>query len=120
MFCSASVLLNVGLKQLNPARLVVISCLNKTAKKKNLLSQFERYVPVPSAGGLFGSSTFSQPATSSTSTGFGFGAATGTSTGLFGSTGTGTSSGLFSQQNNAFGAKPTSFGSEYPVVWIGF
>ncbi|XP_037543684.1 nuclear pore complex protein Nup98-Nup96 [Nematolebias whitei] len=62
-------------------------------------------------GGLFGSSTFSQPATSSTSTGFGFGAATGTSTGLFGSTGTGTSSGLFTQQSNAFGAKPTSFGS---------
>ncbi|XP_035998550.1 nuclear pore complex protein Nup98-Nup96 isoform X1 [Fundulus heteroclitus] len=63
-------------------------------------------------GGLFGSSTFSQPATSSTSTGFGFGAASGTSTGLFGNTGTGTSTGLFSQQNNAFGAnKPTSFGS---------
>ncbi|XP_033491350.2 nuclear pore complex protein Nup98-Nup96 isoform X1 [Epinephelus lanceolatus] len=64
-------------------------------------------------GGLFGSSTFSQPATSSTSTGFGFGAATGTSTSLFGNTGTGTSGGLFSQQqNNAFGAnKPTSFGS---------
>uniref|UniRef100_A0AAQ5YAA5 Nuclear pore complex protein Nup98-Nup96 n=1 Tax=Amphiprion ocellaris TaxID=80972 RepID=A0AAQ5YAA5_AMPOC len=63
-------------------------------------------------GGLFGSSTFSQPATSSTSTGFGFGAASGTSTSLFGNTGTGTSGGLFSQQNNAFGAnKPTSFGS---------
>ncbi|XP_069395495.1 nuclear pore complex protein Nup98-Nup96 isoform X5 [Paralichthys olivaceus] len=63
-------------------------------------------------GGLFGSSTFSQPATSSTSTGFGFGAASGTSTSLFGNTGTGTSSGLFSQQNNAFSAnKPTSFGS---------
>lgn len=63
-------------------------------------------------GGLFGSSTFSQPATSSTSTGFGFGAASGTSTSLFGSTGTGTTGGLFSQPNNAFGAnKPTSFGS---------
>ncbi|XP_061596390.1 nuclear pore complex protein Nup98-Nup96 isoform X2 [Cololabis saira] len=63
-------------------------------------------------GGLFGASTFSQPATSSTSTGFGFGPASGTSTSLFGSTGTGTSGGLFSQQNNAFGAnKPTSFGS---------
>ncbi|KAM3600735.1 uncharacterized protein V6R79_001514 [Siganus canaliculatus] len=63
-------------------------------------------------GGLFGSSTFSQPATSSTSTGFGFGAASGTSTSLFGSTGTGTTGGLFSQQSNAFGAnKPTSFGS---------
>ncbi|KAM6907662.1 nuclear pore complex protein Nup98-Nup96 [Xenentodon cancila] len=63
-------------------------------------------------GGLFGSSTFSQPATSSTSTGFGFGAPSGTSTSLFGNTGTGTSGGLFSQQNNAFGAnKPTSFGS---------
>ncbi|XP_044077195.1 nuclear pore complex protein Nup98-Nup96 isoform X2 [Siniperca chuatsi] len=62
-------------------------------------------------GGLFGSSTFSQPATSSTSTGFGFGAASGTSTSLFGSTGTGAAGGLFSQQNNAFGAaKPTSFG----------
>ncbi|XP_029375264.1 nuclear pore complex protein Nup98-Nup96 isoform X4 [Echeneis naucrates] len=63
-------------------------------------------------GSLFGTSTFSQPATSSTSTGFGFGAAGGTSTSLFGSTATGTSGGLFSQQNNAFGAnKPTSFGS---------
>uniref|UniRef100_A0A3P8REV4 Nuclear pore complex protein Nup98-Nup96 n=1 Tax=Astatotilapia calliptera TaxID=8154 RepID=A0A3P8REV4_ASTCA len=63
-------------------------------------------------GGLFGSSTFSQPATSSTSTGFGFGAASGTSTSLFGNTGTGTTGGLFSQQNNAFGAKQaTSFGS---------
>ncbi|XP_074466676.1 nuclear pore complex protein Nup98-Nup96 isoform X2 [Sebastes fasciatus] len=62
-------------------------------------------------GGLFGSSTFNQPAPSSTSTGFGFGAATGTSTGLFGNTGTGASGGLFSQPNNAFGAqKPTSFG----------
>ncbi|XP_029303435.1 nuclear pore complex protein Nup98-Nup96 isoform X3 [Cottoperca gobio] len=62
-------------------------------------------------GGLFGSSTFSQPPASSTTTGFGFGAATGTSTSLFGNTGTGTSGGLFSQQNNAFGAnKPTSFG----------
>ncbi|KAM4726112.1 nuclear pore complex protein Nup98-Nup96 isoform 1-T2 [Anableps anableps] len=63
-------------------------------------------------GGLFGSSTFSQPATSSTSTGFGFGTASGTSTSLFGNTGTGTSGGLFSQQSNAFGAnKPTSFGN---------
>ncbi|XP_058483731.1 nuclear pore complex protein Nup98-Nup96 isoform X1 [Solea solea] len=63
-------------------------------------------------GGLFGSNTFSQPATSSTSTGFGFGAASGTSTSLFGNTGTGTTGGLFSQTNNAFGAnKPTSFGS---------
>ncbi|KAE8287774.1 Nuclear pore complex protein Nup98-Nup96 [Larimichthys crocea] len=62
-------------------------------------------------GGLFGSSTFSQPATSSTSTGFGFGAASGTSTSLFGNTGAGTTGGLFSQPNNAFGAnKPTSFG----------
>lgn len=67
------------------------------------------------AGGLFGSSTFSQPATSSTNTGFGFGAASGTSTSLFGNTGTGTTGGLFSQPNNAFGAnKPTSFGSENP------
>ncbi|XP_033833851.1 nuclear pore complex protein Nup98-Nup96 isoform X2 [Periophthalmus magnuspinnatus] len=63
-------------------------------------------------GGLFGSTTFSQPATSSTSSGFGFGANTGTSTSLFGSTNTGTTGGLFSQNNNAFGAnKPTSFGS---------
>ncbi|XP_017296751.1 nuclear pore complex protein Nup98-Nup96 isoform X2 [Kryptolebias marmoratus] len=63
-------------------------------------------------GGLFGSSTFSQPATSSTSTGFGFGAASGTSTSLFGNTGAGATSGLFSQPTNAFGAnKPTSFGS---------
>lgn len=68
------------------------------------------------AGGLFGTSTFSQPATSSTSTGFGFGAASGTSTSLFGSNATGTTGGLFSQQNNAFGAnKPTSFGSENPL-----
>ncbi|KAJ7996062.1 hypothetical protein DPEC_G00233180 [Dallia pectoralis] len=60
-------------------------------------------------GGLFGSSTFSQPVTSSTSSNFGFGAATGTSTSLFGSTNTG-GGGLFSQQSNAFGAaKPTSF-----------
>uniref|UniRef100_UPI0037E718FF nuclear pore complex protein Nup98-Nup96 isoform X2 n=1 Tax=Semicossyphus pulcher TaxID=241346 RepID=UPI0037E718FF len=62
-------------------------------------------------GGLFGSSTFSQPATSSTSTSFGFGAPSGTTTNLFGSTATGTTGGLFSQPNNAFGAnKPTSFG----------
>lgn len=65
-------------------------------------------------GGLFGSSTFSQPATSSTSTGFGFGAASGTSTSLFGNSATGTTGGLFSQQSNAFSAnKPTSFGSEF-------
>ncbi|KAM9846701.1 nuclear pore complex protein Nup98-Nup96 isoform 2-T2 [Aulostomus maculatus] len=63
-------------------------------------------------GSLFGSSTFSQPATSSTSTSFGFGAPSGTSTSLFGNTATGTSGGLFSQPSNAFGAnKPTSFGS---------
>uniref|UniRef100_A0A3B4CC02 Nuclear pore complex protein Nup98-Nup96 n=1 Tax=Pygocentrus nattereri TaxID=42514 RepID=A0A3B4CC02_PYGNA len=53
-------------------------------------------------GGLFGSSTFSQPVTSSTSSGFGFGAASGTSNSLFGSTNTG-GGGLFSQQGNAFG-----------------
>lgn len=69
------------------------------------------------AGGLFGSSTFSQPVTSSTSTGFGFGAASGTSNSLFGSTNTG-GGGLFSQQSNAFGTnKPASFGSEYPVFY---
>uniref|UniRef100_A0A674BPF4 Nuclear pore complex protein Nup98-Nup96 n=1 Tax=Salmo trutta TaxID=8032 RepID=A0A674BPF4_SALTR len=63
-------------------------------------------------GGLFGSSTFSQPVTSSTSSGFGFGAASGTSTSLFGSTNTGGGGGLFSQQSNAFGAaKPASFGT---------
>ncbi|XP_030649358.1 LOW QUALITY PROTEIN: nuclear pore complex protein Nup98-Nup96 [Chanos chanos] len=62
-------------------------------------------------GGLFGSSTFNQPVTSATSSGFGFGGATGTSNSLFGSTNTG-GGGLFSQQNNAFGAnKPTSFGT---------
>ncbi|XP_036443331.1 nuclear pore complex protein Nup98-Nup96 [Colossoma macropomum] len=62
-------------------------------------------------GGLFGSSTFSQPVTSSTSSGFGFGAASGTSNSLFGSTNTG-GGGLFSQQGNAFGAnKPASFGT---------
>uniref|UniRef100_A0A3P8XIQ2 Nuclear pore complex protein Nup98-Nup96 n=1 Tax=Esox lucius TaxID=8010 RepID=A0A3P8XIQ2_ESOLU len=62
-------------------------------------------------GGLFGSSTFSQPVTSSTSSSFGFGAASGTSTSLFGSTNTG-GGGLFSQQSNAFGAaKPASFGT---------
>lgn len=65
------------------------------------------------AGGLFGSNTFSQPATSSTSTGFGFGPSSGTSTSLFGNTGTGTTTSLFSNQNNAFGStKPTTFGSE--------
>lgn len=64
-------------------------------------------------GGLFGSSTFSQPVTSSTSTGFGFGATSGTSNSLFGSTNTG-GGGLFSQQNNAFSAnKPAAFGSKY-------
>ncbi|KAJ8412445.1 hypothetical protein AAFF_G00127810 [Aldrovandia affinis] len=62
-------------------------------------------------GGLFGSNTFSQPVTSSTSAGFGFGAASGTSNSLFGSTNTG-GGGLFSQPNNAFGAnKPASFGT---------
>uniref|UniRef100_A0A8C2H8T5 Nuclear pore complex protein Nup98-Nup96 n=1 Tax=Cyprinus carpio TaxID=7962 RepID=A0A8C2H8T5_CYPCA len=61
--------------------------------------------------GLFGSSTFSQPVTSSTSSGFGFGATSGTSNSLFGSTNPG-GGGLFSQQNNAFGAnKPASFGT---------
>lgn len=66
-------------------------------------------------GGLFGSSTFSQPVTSSTSSGFGFGAPSGTSNSLFGSTNTG-SAGLFSQQNNAFGAnKPAAFGSKFPA-----
>lgn len=65
------------------------------------------------AGGLFGSNTFSQPATSSTSTGFGFGPSSGTSTSLFGNTGTGTTTSLFSNQNNAFGStKPTTFGSK--------
>ncbi|XP_055493395.1 nuclear pore complex protein Nup98-Nup96 isoform X1 [Leucoraja erinacea] len=49
-------------------------------------------------GGLFGSSSFGQPATSSTNAGFGFG--TSTSNSLFGGTSTG---GLFSnQQTNAF------------------
>uniref|UniRef100_A0A8C7SQM7 Nuclear pore complex protein Nup98-Nup96 n=1 Tax=Oncorhynchus mykiss TaxID=8022 RepID=A0A8C7SQM7_ONCMY len=63
-------------------------------------------------GGLFGSSTFSQPVTSSTGSGFGFGTASGTSTSLFGSTNTGGGGGLFSQQSNAFGAaKPASFGT---------
>ncbi|XP_051537723.1 nuclear pore complex protein Nup98-Nup96-like isoform X2 [Myxocyprinus asiaticus] len=62
-------------------------------------------------GGLFGSNTFSQPVTSSTSSGFGFGATSGTSNSLFGSTNTG-GGGLFSQQNNAFGAnKPATFGN---------
>ncbi|XP_042543523.1 nuclear pore complex protein Nup98-Nup96 isoform X1 [Dipodomys spectabilis] len=60
-------------------------------------------------GGLFGTSSFSQPATS-TSTGFGFGTSTGTSNSLFGSSSTGTS--LFSSQNNAFAQnKPTGFGN---------
>ncbi|KAJ8278276.1 hypothetical protein GJAV_G00085840 [Gymnothorax javanicus] len=59
--------------------------------------------------GLFGSNTFNQPVTSSTSTGFGFVATSGTSNSLFGSAGTG--GGLFSQPNNAFGAnKPAAFG----------
>ncbi|NXI48323.1 NUP98 protein, partial [Galbula dea] len=61
-------------------------------------------------GGLFGSTTFNQPATSSTSTGFGFGTSTGTSNSLFGTTSTG--GGLFSSQNNAFAQnKPTGFGN---------
>ncbi|XP_060792390.1 nuclear pore complex protein Nup98-Nup96 isoform X4 [Neoarius graeffei] len=61
--------------------------------------------------GLFGSSSFSQPVTSSTSSGFGFGATSGTSNSLFGSTNTG-GGGLFSQPGNAFGAsKPASFGT---------
>ncbi|XP_036991657.2 nuclear pore complex protein Nup98-Nup96 isoform X4 [Artibeus jamaicensis] len=60
-------------------------------------------------GGLFGTSSFSQPATS-TSTGFGFGTSTGTSNSLFGTASTGT--GLFSSQNNAFAQnKPTGFGN---------
>uniref|UniRef100_A0A8D0HHS4 Nuclear pore complex protein Nup98-Nup96 n=1 Tax=Sphenodon punctatus TaxID=8508 RepID=A0A8D0HHS4_SPHPU len=61
-------------------------------------------------GGLFGPSTFSQPATSSTSTGFGFGTSTGTSNSLFGTASTG--GGLFSSQNNAFAQnKSTGFGN---------
>ncbi|KAG8137163.1 hypothetical protein E2320_005692 [Naja naja] len=61
-------------------------------------------------GGLFGASTFSQPATSSTSTGFGFGTSTGTSSSLFGTTSTG--GGLFSNQSNAFAQnKPVGFGN---------
>ncbi|XP_058041234.1 nuclear pore complex protein Nup98-Nup96-like isoform X2 [Ahaetulla prasina] len=61
-------------------------------------------------GGLFGASTFSQPATSSTSTGFGFGTSTGTSSGLFGTASTG--GGLFSTQSNAFAQnKPVGFGN---------
>ncbi|XP_028907504.1 nuclear pore complex protein Nup98-Nup96 isoform X1 [Ornithorhynchus anatinus] len=61
-------------------------------------------------GGLFGSNTFSQPATSSTSTGFGFGTSTGTSNSLFGAASTGAS--LFSSQNNAFAQnKPAGFGN---------
>ncbi|XP_074191957.1 nuclear pore complex protein Nup98-Nup96 isoform X6 [Rhinolophus sinicus] len=60
-------------------------------------------------GGLFGTNSFSQPATS-TSTGFGFGTSTGTSNSLFGPASTGTS--LFSSQNNAFAQnKPTGFGN---------
>ncbi|XP_058519473.1 nuclear pore complex protein Nup98-Nup96 isoform X5 [Ochotona princeps] len=60
-------------------------------------------------GGLFGTNSFSQPATS-TSAGFGFGASTGTSSSLFGTANTGTS--LFSSQNNAFAQnKPTGFGN---------
>ncbi|XP_067113030.1 nuclear pore complex protein Nup98-Nup96 isoform X1 [Osmerus mordax] len=63
-------------------------------------------------GGLFGSSTFSQPVTSSTSSGFGFGAAGGATSSLFGSANTGGGGGLFSQTSNAFGAaKPASFGT---------
>lgn len=60
-------------------------------------------------GGLFGASTFNQPATSSTNTGFGFGPSTGTSTSLFGSTSTG--GGLFSSQNAFTQNKPGGFGS---------
>uniref|UniRef100_H3A040 Nuclear pore complex protein Nup98-Nup96 n=1 Tax=Latimeria chalumnae TaxID=7897 RepID=H3A040_LATCH len=61
-------------------------------------------------GGLFGSSSFTQPATSSTSTGFGFGASSGTSNSLFGSSTAG--GGLFSSQNNAFSQnKPGGFGT---------
>ncbi|XP_066444628.1 nuclear pore complex protein Nup98-Nup96 isoform X2 [Eleutherodactylus coqui] len=61
-------------------------------------------------GGLFGTGTFNPAATSSTSTGFGFGASTGTTNSLFGSTNTGSS--LFSSQNNAFGqTKPSTFSS---------
>ncbi|XP_054997822.1 nuclear pore complex protein Nup98-Nup96 isoform X2 [Sorex araneus] len=60
-------------------------------------------------GGLFGTSSFNQPATS-TSTGFGFGTSTGTSNSLFGTASTGT--GLFSTPNNAFAQnKPTGFGN---------
>ncbi|ELW71834.1 Nuclear pore complex protein Nup98-Nup96 [Tupaia chinensis] len=60
-------------------------------------------------GGLFGTNSFSQPATS-TSTGFGFGTSTGTSNSLFGTASTGTS--LFSSQNNAFAQnKPAGFGN---------
>ncbi|KAM6157513.1 nuclear pore complex protein Nup98-Nup96 isoform 4-T4 [Rhynchocyon petersi] len=60
-------------------------------------------------GGLFGTNSFSQPATS-TSTGFGFGTSTGTTNTLFGTASTGTS--LFSSQNNAFAQnKPTGFGN---------
>ncbi|KAM8815767.1 nuclear pore complex protein Nup98-Nup96 isoform 4-T4 [Rhynchonycteris naso] len=60
-------------------------------------------------GGLFGTNSFSQPATS-TSTGFGFGTSTGTSNSLFGTASTGSS--LFSSQNNAFAQnKPTGFGN---------
>ncbi|XP_075704482.1 nuclear pore complex protein Nup98-Nup96 isoform X2 [Rhinoderma darwinii] len=60
--------------------------------------------------GLFGTGTFTQPATSSASTGFGFGASTGTTNSLFGAANTG--GGLFSSQNNAFGqTKPSTFSS---------
>ncbi|XP_069496441.1 nuclear pore complex protein Nup98-Nup96 isoform X2 [Ambystoma mexicanum] len=61
-------------------------------------------------GGLFGTTTFNQPATS-TSTGFGFGAsAGGTTNSLFGTANTG--GGLFSSQSNAFGqTKPGGFGN---------
>ncbi|XP_066555772.1 nuclear pore complex protein Nup98-Nup96 isoform X3 [Amia ocellicauda] len=69
------------------------------------------YTGAGRGGGLFGSSTFSQPVTSSTSTGFGFGAASGTTNSLFGTTNTG-GGGLFSQQSNAFGPnKPAAFGT---------
>ncbi|XP_074528013.1 nuclear pore complex protein Nup98-Nup96 isoform X2 [Halichoeres trimaculatus] len=91
------------------------SAFGATSNAGGLFGATQNKPGTPAVGnksGLFGSSTFSQPATSSTSTGFGFGAASGTSTNLFGSTATGTTGGLFSQPNNAFGAaKPTSFGS---------
>nr|XP_033803270.1 nuclear pore complex protein Nup98-Nup96 isoform X3 [Geotrypetes seraphini] len=62
-------------------------------------------------GGLFGASTFSQPATSSSTTGFGFGTSTGNTSSLFGTANTG-GGGLFSSQSNAFAQnKTTGFGN---------